>query len=141
MIVENTAKRHSILIVDDETSVLKALQRLLSDEDYEVVTASSYKETMELLSKRTFSVIITDFKMPGICGDTLLGIVKVKCPETFRVMLSGASGSWSVPTTIADGILHCQLFMAKPWNDQELLKTIRKCIAEYEVAVESHSNT
>jgi DNA-binding NtrC family response regulator len=140
-IVENTDKHHSILIVDDEPSILKALQRLLSDEDYGVFTASSYKETMELLSKHTFSVIITDFKMPGICGDTLLGIVKVKCPDTFRVMLSGASDSWSVPATIADGILHCQIFMTKPWNDQELLRTIRKCIVEYETAVENHSNT
>jgi DNA-binding NtrC family response regulator len=139
--VEHVAKRHSILIVDDESSVLKALQRLLRDEDYVVHTASTFKEAMELLSKHTFSVVITDFKMPGVCGADLLGFVQAKCPQTFRVMLSGATDSRSVPTTIADGILHCQLFITKPWDDAELQSTIRKCIAEYESTVKSHSGT
>jgi DNA-binding NtrC family response regulator len=138
--MENTAKRHAILFVDDEKSILKSLQRLLSDEDYTVFTASNYNETLEMLAQHTFAVVISDFKMPGICGDDLLGVVKVKCPRTYRVMLSGTSDSMSVPATIADGILHCQKFISKPWNDQELINTIRKCIAEYEAGVESHTN-
>ncbi len=138
---QNTTKRHSILIVDDETSVLKALKRLLSDEDYNVYTAGNYRETMELLTKHTFSVVITDFKMPGICGDDLLDVIKARSPQTIRVMLSGASDTKSVPSTIADGILHCQLFIGKPWNDDELLSTIRKCVSEYESSEKIRSTT
>jgi predicted component of type VI protein secretion system len=50
-------------------------------------------------------------------------------------MLSGNASTKSVPATIADGILHCQIFISKPWDDDELRKTIRECIAEYEAAV------
>ncbi|HKK20585.1 MAG TPA: response regulator [candidate division Zixibacteria bacterium] len=130
-----TSKRNSILIVDDDSSILKALKRALQDEDYEVFTANEWHETVDLLAKHTFSVVISDFLMPGICGDDLLNMVQSKSPRTIRVMLSGNASTKSVPATIAAGILHCQIFISKPWDDDELRKTIRECIAEYEAAV------
>lgn len=138
--MRNSTKCHSILIVDDENSVLKALQRLLRDEDYEVFAASNRKDTMDLLARHNFAVVMTDFKMPDVCGSDLLGLVRATYPATIRVMLSGSADSRSVPAAIANPTLNCQVFMSKPWNDDELRTTIRKCVAEYEAAVKSHSS-
>lgn len=129
-----TAKRHAVLIVDDEPSILKALSRLLHEEDYSTVTSDTYEDAVALLSEQTFAVVISDFCMPNVSGGDLLGIVKAKSPRTMRVMLSGSASSGSVPATIANDILHCQFFLAKPWNDEELLRVIRDCIARYEAA-------
>ena len=70
--------------------------------------------------------------MPDICGDDLLSIVKAKSPHTRRIMLSGTADTSMVPEPIADSILHCQVFLSKPWDDEKLLATVRKCIKEYE---------
>ena len=141
MSMDESIDRYSILFVDDDISVLKALKRLLRDEDYDVHTATNYRETMSLLASRTFAVAISDFKMPGITGDDLLGVIKSCCPATIRVMLSGTTDSRSVPAEIADGILNCQLFLSKPWGDAELVDTIRKCIDRYKATRESLSNS
>jgi DNA-binding NtrC family response regulator len=130
--VENPAEGNAVLIVDDEPSVLKALKRLLGEEAYEIYMAESHEGAMELMASHTFAVVITDFRMPGVSGDDILGFVKAKSPRTIRVMLSGSAYSCSVPDSIANGILNCQVFIAKPWNDDELRATIKKCIAEYE---------
>lgn len=127
-------KRHSILIVDDESSVLKALQRLLRDEDYSIRTASSYEEAMEWLERQPFAVVMSDYMMPGVSGDELLGMVKKKYPSTVRVMLSGAAYAKSPNPAITEGTLHCQIFIAKPWNDDKLIETIRNSVISYESA-------
>lgn len=139
--MESATKRHSILIVDDEPSILKALRRALRDEDYTVHTAGNYKETLELVSINTYSVIITDFSMPGICGDDLLGFIRVKCPRCIRLMLSGAAEARPVPGSIANSILNCQKFIAKPWDDEQLRRIIKQCLKDYEAAGKSSAST
>jgi len=51
---------NAILIVDDEEQVIKALQRTLMDEDYEICSARSGKEALNLLQSRNFKVVISD---------------------------------------------------------------------------------
>ncbi len=133
--MKENIKRNAILIVDDDPSILSALKRALRDEDYDVYTAIDWNQTAELLSIHTFSVVISDFLMPGVSGDDLLSMVKSKSPKTIRVMLSGNASSKSVPVGIANGILNCQIFISKPWDDDELRNTLRGCITEYEAAV------
>jgi len=139
--MERTAKQHAVLIVDDEPSVLKALNRLLRDEDYRVYTAGNYDEAMTHLTQTQFAVVISDYRMPDVSGDDLLAIVQSRFPQTMRVMLSGTALSRSVPQTIAAGVLHCQIFLSKPWNDDDLRRTVRECIAQFETANGAVSNS
>jgi YesN/AraC family two-component response regulator len=85
---------------------------------------------MDLLARHSFAVVMTDFKMPDVCGSDLLGLVGARFPTTIRIMLSGSADSRYVPAAIAGSILNCQVFVSKPWNDEELRTTIRRCIAE-----------
>ncbi len=124
--------KHTILIVDDEKSILSALKRSLSGENYQIFTADNPQEALELLATNQFSVIISDYTMPSMSGADLLCIVRKKEPRCIRVMLTGATETDRVPDEIADSILHCQRFITKPWDDDQLRLAIRECIVQYE---------
>ena len=124
--------KHTILIVDDEKSILNALKRSLSGENYQILTTDNPQEALELLATNQFSVIISDYTMPSMSGADLLSTVRKKEPRCIRVMLTGATEADFVPDEIADGILHCQRFIAKPWDDDQLRLAIRECIVQYE---------
>jgi len=138
--VGESTKRYSVLIVDDEPSVLKALQRLLRDEDYQVHTAASYEEAMGWLDRQPFAVVLSDYKMPGVPGDELLAIVMKKQPKAVRMMLTGAAYAKAPNAAITEGVLHCQVFLAKPWNDDELVATLRHGVACYDNADREHTD-
>ena len=63
---------HSVLFVDDEVNILKALQRLLRQENFQVQTASRPQEAMEILDRNAAQVIVTDQRMPDMSGVDLL---------------------------------------------------------------------
>jgi DNA-binding NtrC family response regulator len=127
----------AILIVDDEPLLLQALKRALREENYTVHTATSCGEAIAMLPTTSYSVVISDFNMPGMSGEHLLEIVRDKYPHCLRVMMSGATDARSVPDSISDGILHCEIFVSKPWHDDDLRTLIRQCIAEYEVRIKT----
>ena len=125
---------HTILIVDDDRSILKSLKRSLADEEYQIVTAESPQDALDLISTNQFSVIISDYSMPGLSGADLLAIIRKKMPHCIRVMLTGAAETKSVPDQVADNILNCQWFITKPWDDEQMRLTIRKCLQQYETS-------
>ena len=81
-----------ILVVDDEESMVQFLTVLLRREGYEVTTAASGTQAMEILQDSTVDVIVTDLKMPGMDGIELLERVK-KIDETLPVIIMTAYAS------------------------------------------------
>jgi len=73
----------SILIVDDEPSILKSLGGLLSDEGFEVSTASNGYEAIQLVSSESPDLILLDVWMPGLDGIETLTEIKKKT-RTYR---------------------------------------------------------
>lgn len=65
-----------ILIVDDEAAVQRSLERLLCRAGYEVMVASSGAQALELLAQHQVHIVLTDFRMPLMCGNELLRAVK-----------------------------------------------------------------
>jgi response regulator RpfG family c-di-GMP phosphodiesterase len=129
---EETPAEYTILIVDDEKSVLNALRRSLADENYNILIAENPPMAMELLSDNNIAVVISDYSMPGVSGAEFFNVVKRKNPNCIRIMLSGAADVDSVQDEIADKILNCQKFVAKPWDDDQLKLLIRESVAQYE---------
>jgi DNA-binding NtrC family response regulator len=78
-------KRYSVLIVDDDANVLTSVTRLLSDE-VDVVAVASAERALELLMDRSFHVVISDFAMPGMDGNTLLARIG-RMPEYMSCLL------------------------------------------------------
>lgn len=80
-----------ILFVDDEVNVLDGLKRTLRPmrKKWEMAFASSGEEALLLLEQSPFDVIVTDMRMPGMDGATLLELVREKSPGMLRIVLSG----------------------------------------------------
>lgn len=116
-----------ILCVDDETNVLRSLQRLFMDEDYEILTATNGADGLAILQDNPdIQLIISDYRMPGMDGIEFLKQVHERQPQTIRIVLSGYADTAAVVGAINEGQIY--KFIPKPWNDEELLITIRGAI-------------
>jgi two-component system NtrC family sensor kinase len=119
-----------ILCVDDEPNVLKSLNRLFMDEDYEIFSADSGEQGLSVLAEEwDMQVVISDYRMPGMNGVDFLREVHEGWPDTIRIVLSGFADTPSVVAAINEGQIY--KFIAKPWNDEELKATIEKAVDTY----------
>ncbi|MEW5757362.1 MAG: ATPase, T2SS/T4P/T4SS family [Pseudomonadota bacterium] len=123
--------RYRLLFVDDEPNVLRALQRIFRQENYEIVTAPGAQEALALLAQRPCQLIISDFKMPGMHGGELLRKVKELYPDTIRIMLTGHADTTAVMAAIKDGAVY--KFILKPWNDDDLRVTVALALEQYDL--------
>ncbi|MRR50095.1 MAG: EAL domain-containing protein [Rhodocyclaceae bacterium] len=128
---DNQAPGQCILLVDDEPSILSALRRLLRREGYTIFTAASGAEGLELLATHEVGVVISDARMPEMSGAEFLGRVREMHPDTVRIMLSGYTDLDAVTSAVNRGELF--RFLGKPWEDTELLETIRDAFRHYEI--------
>lgn len=128
--MELTHEPVRILCVDDERNVLRALERIFLDDDYEIVTAGSGQEGLDILEETgSFQVIISDYRMPVMNGVEFLKAVYDRWPETVRIVLSGYADAGAIVAAINEG--HIYKFIPKPWNDEELRVTIQNCLERY----------
>ena len=135
MVESMEEKKNIVLFVDDEPNVLTAIKRAVEDEPYVALFAGSAGEALQILEKRTVSAIITDMRMPGMDGLTLLKIVREKYPRTVRIVLSGYTQLSQVLATVNQGDIF--QFISKPWKmEEELLVTVRQAIDRYNLEAE-----
>jgi DNA-binding NtrC family response regulator len=81
--------KHTILAVDDEEGILKALVRLFKSIDIELSTATSGAEALKMLQASQYSLIISDQRMPGMTGVEFLHLSRDISPDSIRVLLTG----------------------------------------------------
>ena len=127
-----TAARDSIavVLVDDEENILRSLQRLLMDEEFEVHTAGSGQEGLELLRQvPNVGLIVSDQRMPGMEGSEFLCRSREIVPDALRILLTGYSDINATIDAINKGGAY--RYISKPWDDEELVGTIREAVAEY----------
>ncbi|NOZ87691.1 MAG: response regulator, partial [Deltaproteobacteria bacterium] len=122
-------ERASLLLVDDERNILSSLRRLFRKEGYEINTAESGAEALDLLDDHEVHVIVSDYRMPNMTGVEFFGEVKKLHPDTIRVILSGYADAEAIVSAINQGEVY--RFMPKPWNAEELKATIRQCFERY----------
>src|SRR3990172_13253360 len=79
----------TILLVDDEPHILKALQRILRRDPYRVLTAGSAGEALAILEKEPVNVLVLDYWMPDVDGLKVARTAKELYPGTIRIMLTG----------------------------------------------------
>ena len=117
-----------ILCVDDETNILKSLERCFLSENMEVLLASSGKEALVILEERgqDIDLMIIDQKMPEMTGDELLKNVRARFQGLPVIMLSGYADFESLVRVISSGNL--AYFIAKPWNNQELIDIVNTAL-------------
>jgi CheY-like chemotaxis protein len=80
-----------ILCVDDEQNPLKLRKLVLQRAGYEVLTASSAKEALEVVASRKIDLVLSDHLMPGMHGTELAEQIKAKHPKLPVILLSGVN--------------------------------------------------
>lgn len=125
-----SSEKPVILCVDDEKNVLRSLERIFLDDDYEILTAASGDEGLQILESRgACQIVISDYRMPVMDGVEFLRAVYQRWPETVRIVLSGYADAGAIVAAINDG--HIYKFIPKPWNDDELRVTINNSLERY----------
>ena len=121
--------RFTLLFVDDEVGVIKALGRIFLDENYQILTATTGPEALQILAETKVHLIISDHRMPGMTGAQLLKEIKQRWPETIRIMLTGFADVQSVMGAVNEGAVY--KFITKPWNDEDLRLTVSLALQQY----------
>ncbi len=118
--------RLKIIFVDDEENVVHGLKRMLYSmrKEWEMSFVLSGEETLKLLEKEKYDVIVTDMRMPGMDGATLLKHVQEKYPQVIRIILSGHSNEEMALRSTQTA----HQFLAKPCDSETLKITIEKTL-------------
>ena len=116
----------TLLLVDDEPSVLSALRRLFRTQGYQVRQAASGAEGLTLLQEQPADLVISDMRMPEMDGARFLEHVRNSWPDTARILLTGYADISSTIAAINRGEVH--RYIAKPWDDQDLLLIVRDAL-------------
>jgi two-component system, probable response regulator PhcQ len=126
--------QRTILIVDDEEKIIKAIQRTLRKENYHIFTALGGQEGLNLLEMREFDLVMSDQKMPGMDGVTFLQKVKAEQPRTLTIMLTGENDIQVAMQAINEAGVY--KFIMKPWDDDDLKITIRRALESLDLTRE-----
>lgn len=113
----------TILFVDDEMQILRALKRLFYKSEYHILLANSGKEALELLDGEQVDMLITDMRMPVMDGHELLQIVRGKYPNIIRIALSGYTDKQVVLSALDKNL--AKIYMFKPWDNEEMQNVIK----------------
>jgi DNA-binding NtrC family response regulator len=121
------ARPVTLLIVDDEPAILKALQRIVRDEGYRVLTAPDGEEALRMVAAEPVDVVLSDMDMPGMNGLDLMVRLRRNHPAAVRLLLTGRGTLAAAVGAINDGEVY--RFMTKPWDIDELREVLRQAAA------------
>jgi diguanylate cyclase (GGDEF)-like protein len=129
-----TVNKIKILCVDDETSVVEALRRLLRV-DFEVLVATSGPQALQLLEgHRDVGVILSDQYMQGMSGIDLLQRSRTLVPHAVRAILSGQIELRQISEALNRGDIH--RLILKPWDNDYLRIQIQEAVATHGTLLE-----
>lgn len=127
MPTESTQVQAVILFVDDEPSILSALRRLFRPQGYRVLMAEGGAAGLALMEAEPVDLVISDMRMPEMDGVQFLEQVRQRWPEVMRILLTGYADIGSTIDAINRGEIH--RYIAKPWDDQDILLSVSDCLA------------
>lgn len=128
--VQEGASSRTLLLVDDEPSILSALRRTLRSSGYQIMTAATAEAALDCMAHYQVGVIVSDNRMPGVTGLELLRQIKERYPQTVRVMLSGYADLEALSLAVNAGEIF--RFISKPWEEGELKVAINDAFDKYD---------
>ena len=130
---------YHILVVDDEASITNSINRLLRREGYRPISAASGSEGLAQLEQAELPValIISDQCMPEMTGDQFLEKAKKLAPQARRFLLTGYADMDALIAALNRGQVH--RYIAKPWNDEDLILQVSQALEHFEMIRENES--
>jgi DNA-binding NtrC family response regulator len=120
--------RGSILLVDDEEKILKALGRALRDAGHEVIETTNPREAQRLMGERAFDVCVVDNMMPQLSGLDLIREYVASTPENERSQVLMMTAHATVESAIEAMKLGALDYLQKPFEIDELLVVVRRAL-------------
>jgi CheY-like chemotaxis protein len=105
----------SILIIDDDTTILRVFSRVFEHKGYKVTVAAKGAEAIQKLHEDYFDVALVDFRLPDMEGTELLPVIGKSSPQTIKIMLSGNN---------LQGVAGADALLGKPIDPERLLSVI-----------------
>jgi nitrogen regulation protein NR(I) len=119
-----------ILLADDETNILKVLSALLRRDGYEVHTAPDGAAALDLFSRKVFTAVVTDLKMPGMDGMTLLKEIVRRDPDVPVVIITAHGTVDTAVEALKSGAFD---YITKPFEQEDLRSVIAKAVKTSEL--------
>jgi len=123
-----------ILVVDDEPHVREIISRWLDDEGYECNIAADAEEACRLLSTDSFSIMVSDIKMPGKSGIDLLEEVKDQYPDMAVIMVTAVDDREIAIHTLQTGAYG---YIVKPFGEDEVIINVANALERRRLVIES----
>jgi putative nucleotidyltransferase with HDIG domain len=123
----STPSKPTVLFVDDEPNILQALQRMMRTErdTLDMSFAGGSVEALAALEQTQFDVIVTDMRMPVMNGAELLDEVRLRFPQTVRIVLSGHTDR----EYVFEAVRSTHQYLAKPCDPAMLKETIHRSLS------------
>ena len=118
-----------VLVIDDEIEICRLINRMLSDEGYDVIDAANGKEGMSLFYKHPFNLVITDIIMPEKEGIETILELKKNFPETKILAISGGGRIHSKDYLQMAKMTGADLTLKKPFIKSELMKCVNELMS------------
>jgi len=126
-----------VLVVDDEHSIRLALYQLLDEEGFQVDTASSGIEAIELMTQDAFEVVLLDIMMPGISGLEVLKRLLADYPDTVVIMVTANADIGTATNAIKDGAYD---YLIKPFALDDVLQSVARGIEKRSLTLAGRSH-
>jgi two-component system response regulator PilR (NtrC family) len=120
-----SAARPKILIVDDDQSLREFLEILLAKEGYGVCSAPSGEKALGLMDSENVSLVISDVRMPGIDGMTLLKEIKAKHSDVPVILITAFASLDTAMAAMKEGALD---YLTKPFRIEEIREVVKKAL-------------
>jgi diguanylate cyclase (GGDEF)-like protein/PAS domain S-box-containing protein len=120
--VSRGGDQRAVLVLGKDSEVPAALERMLRDEGYRVLCASTADEAFELLACQLVDAVLCEQRMPGCTGVEFLSAVRRLYPNTVRLILSDHGDFEAAVGAINRGAVH--KLIARPWSDEALRDTL-----------------
>jgi DNA-binding response OmpR family regulator len=119
----------TILIVDDEPSILMTIQFLMTQQGYDVLTAERGEDALDLISRYKPDLVLLDIMLPGIDGYEVCEIIRLN-PDYGKVKIVFLTAKGH-ETEIAEGLaLGADAYITKPYSNVELLAKIKELLQD-----------
>ena len=113
----------TILVVDDDKSILRTFTRILQKNGYEIDVAETGMEAMEKADTQHYDLALVDIRLPDMDGTDLLVRIKKQLKNTIKIMITGFPSLESGVKALDEG---AEAYLVKPVKPEELLMLIRE---------------
>ncbi|MDL2123370.1 MAG: sigma-54 dependent transcriptional regulator [Deltaproteobacteria bacterium] len=118
-------KSQRILVVDDEISMRRFLEVLLSREGYKVSCAENGKTAISMINKKHFDLLLCDIRLGDISGLDVLRAAKKQSQHTVVIMISAYASAETAVEAMNEGAYD---YVPKPFNNEEIKQTIKNAL-------------